>query len=233
MRIGGIVPLSLVDYPGRPALSIFTSGCNLRCPFCHNSELVDGIEETNPERVLALLKKRAGKLVAVCISGGEPTVQDDLEVFIGRIKSLGYSVKLDTNGSRPQVLRRLLEEDLLDYVALDIKSSPQGYRAATGGRLAFETVAEAVAIVKSSGVSYELRTTAVPGLVNLEDLAIIAQSLKPIERYVLQQFRPAKTLDPSVGKVEPYTEEWFREAKKIFQGKAGEILVRWLIFKDG
>ena len=225
MKIGGVIPLSLVDYPQMPAITIFTSGCNLRCPFCHNSELVEGEEEASQDQVFALLKKRMGKLDAVCISGGEPTVQDDLEGFIGRIKSLGYSVKLDTNGSKPQVLRRLLEEDLLDYVALDIKSSPQGYRAATGGKLDFETVAEAVEIVKNSGLSYELRTTAVPGLVDLEDLAIIAQSLKPIERYVLQQFRPAKTLDPSLGRVMPYAEAWFCEAKKIFQGKAEEILV--------
>lgn len=226
MRIGGVIPLSLVDYPQLPAITIFTSGCNLRCPFCHNSELVEGEEDSSLDRVVALLKKRAGKLEALCISGGEPTLQEDLEEFICVVKGLGYSVKLDTNGSRPQVLAGLLEKKLLDYVALDIKSSPQGYRAATGGKLDFETVAEAVEIVKNSGLSYELRTTAVPGLVDLEDLAIIAQRLKPIERYVLQQFRPAKTLDPSVGKVEPYTEEWFREAKKIFQGKAGEILVR-------
>lgn len=226
MRIGGVIPLSLVDYPKRPALTIFTSGCNLRCPFCHNSELVEGEEEASQDQVFALLKKRMGKLDAVCISGGEPTVQGDLEEFIGGIKGLGYSLKLDTNGSRPQVLARLLEKNLLDYVAIDLKSSPRRYLAATGNRLDFETVAEAVAIVKDSGVSYELRTTAVPGLVELEDLKIIAQRFEPIERYALQQFRPGKTLEPDFGKVRPHQKAWFCEAKEIFEGKAEEILVR-------
>lgn len=226
MRLGGIIPLSLVDYPKMPALTIFTSGCNLRCPFCHNSELIDGIEETNFQRALTLLKKRAGILRAVCISGGEPTMQKNLEEFVGIIKDLGYSVKLDTNGSKPQVLARLLEKDLLDYVALDIKSSPRHYRDATGGKLDFETVAEAVEVIKTSGISYELRTTAVPGLVELEDLKIIGQRLEPIERYVLQQFRPRQTLNPTFEKIAPYPEAWFCEAKAILKGNAEELLVR-------
>lgn len=224
MKIGGVIPLSLVDYLQRPAVVIFTSGCNLRCPFCHNRELVEGRESVDHKQVLAFLEKRAGKLGAVCISGGEPTVQEDLEEFICEIKSLGYRVKLDTNGSRPKFLKRLLAH--LDYVALDIKSSPCRYRAATGGKLAFDTAAESAKIIKESGVAYELRTTAVPGLVAIEDLAFIARRLGPVQRYAVQMFRPAKTLNPALEKAETYPADWFAKAKKALEGQAKEVLLR-------
>ena len=135
MRISGYVPLSLVDYPQRPAITIFTRGCNLRCPFCHNGELVTGDGQDLTAAALGILQQRRGRLDAVCISGGEPTIHADLNDSIRVIRSLGYRVKLDTNGSKPEVLRKLLAEDLLDYVAIDIKSSPYRYHLATGGML--------------------------------------------------------------------------------------------------
>lgn len=226
MKIGGIVPLSLVDYPGKPALTIFTNGCNLRCPFCHNPELITGEEEHDLDEVLALLKKRAGKLDAVCISGGEPTLQPDLLAFVTEIKNLGYSVKLDTNGSRPEVLAKLLASELLSYVAMDLKTSPQKYPQASGGKLSFEPVRMSLELLQEGKIPFELRTTAVPELVALEDLESIVGLLPQVKLYFLQQFRPEQTLDPAWGELIPYPEAWFYEAKEILQGKAEQVLLR-------
>lgn len=227
MKIGGYIPLSLVDYPQRPAITIFTRGCNLRCPFCHNGELVVGAREGKSEAaILKFLEQRRDKLDAVCISGGEPTIQPDLDEFIREIRSLGYRIKLDTNGSKPQVLRELLSKGLLDYVAIDIKSSPSRYHLATGCMLDFDIVADSVEVLKDGEIAYELRTTAVPGIVDLDDLDVIAGMLGPMKRYVLQQFRPRQTLDPTFEVVKPYSIIWFEKAKDIFQGQAGEVIVR-------
>ena len=226
MKIGGIIPLSLLDYPQKPTIVVFTSGCNLRCPFCHNGELVTGSEGIDEDEVFQLLNRKIGKLDAVCISGGEPTIHDDLDEFIEGIRALGFSVKLDTNGSRPEMLERLLTRELLNYVAIDIKSSPNRYRDATGGKLDFAVVAEAVAKVKVSKIPYELRTTAVPGIVDLEDIAMIAQELGTVERFALQQFRSKKTLDPSFRGTRTYPQSWFEKARELLQGKAAEVLVR-------
>lgn len=228
MRIGGIIPLSLVDYPQKPAITIFTSGCNLRCPFCHNSELITGEGKISESKVFELLHKRVGEVEAVCISGGEPTIHDDLEDWIREIRALGYSVKLDTNGARPKAVATLLADDLLDYVAVDIKSSPSRYGNATGGRLEFAVVAEVIDCLKESGIAYELRTTAVPSLVELEDIKAIAQEIGLVQCFALQQFRPGKTLDPAFGKIRPHPQTWFEEAKRLLQDKAATILVRGL-----
>ncbi|NMB45037.1 MAG: anaerobic ribonucleoside-triphosphate reductase activating protein [Firmicutes bacterium] len=228
MRIGGYIPLSLVDYPHKPAITVFTRGCNLRCPFCHNGELVIGKEGDTEEAVLKFLRQRRDQLDAICISGGEPTIQSDLDEFIRQVRALGYSVKLDTNGSRPEVLLSLLSEGLLDYVAIDIKSSPHRYRQATGGRLEFATVAKSVGLVRNSGTAYELRTTVVPGLVDLGDLEMIAKLLGPMGRFALQQFRPRQTLDPAFGRVRPYAKAWFQKAKEIFQGHTEQLIIRGL-----
>ena len=178
-------------------------------------------------QVFELLRKRAGELCAVCVSGGEPTVQAGLADFVCEVKSLGYKVKLDTNGSKPQVLQKLLESELLDYVAIDVKSSPDRYLKATGGKLDFETVARTVELVKEAAVAYELRTTAVPGLVELEDLLAIAGKFKPIALYAVQQFRPRKTLDPQFAKHVPYDQGWFAQAKAALAA-AGTVIVRGL-----
>lgn len=227
MRIGGFIPLSLVDYPQRPAITIFTRGCNLRCPFCHNGELVVGEKEGESEAaILGFLEQRRDKLDAVCISGGEPTIQSDLVDFISKIRLLGYRIKLDTNGSKPQVLQKLLSKNLLDYVAIDIKSSPYRYHLATGGMLDYDMVADGVNAVRASGIMYELRTTMVPGIVDLEDLYVIAKMLGPMKRYALQQFRPRQTLDPAFEGVKPYPSVWFHKAKDILQGQAEEVIIR-------
>ncbi len=228
MKIGGFVPMSLVDYPGMPCAVVFTVGCNLRCPFCHNPGLVlnQAGSEISRETVLEFLRQRRTRLNAVRISGGEPTLQPDLVPFIGEIRDMGCKVKLDTNGSRPEVLKRLLEEGLLDYAALDIKSSPAKYRQATGDLMDFEAAAQCVDLLRTKNISYELRTTAVPGLVHLEGLEEIARLLGPVPRFALQQFRPKQTLDPAFAAVTPYPAIWFENARVVLGGWAEEFIVR-------
>ena len=228
MRIGGVVPLSLIDYPGMPCTVVFTMGCNLRCPFCHNPGLVlDQVgSEIDREAVLKSLRQGRSKLNAVCISGGEPTIQPDLAAFIWEVKYMGYKVKLDTNGSRPKVLQGLLDEGLLDYVAMDIKSSPAKYGEATGGVMDFAAAIQSVALLRARHISFELRTTAVPGLVNLEDLESIAQRLGPVPRFALQQFRPKETLDPAFSAVVPYPAVWFEKARFMLQAWVQDVVIR-------
>ena len=228
MKIGGFVPMSLVDYPGMPCAAIFTIGCNLRCPFCHNPGLVldQAGSEISREIVLEFLRQRRTRLNAVCISGGEPTLQPDLVSFIREVKDIGYKVKLDTNGSRPEVLQRLLDGGLLDYAALDVKSSLAKDRQATGGFMEFEEAAQSAALLRDKNISCEFRTTAVPGLVDLEDLEEIARLLGPVPRFALQQFRPNQTLDPALAAVNPYPVVWFQEATSILMDWAEEVIVR-------
>ncbi|NMB00639.1 MAG: anaerobic ribonucleoside-triphosphate reductase activating protein [Firmicutes bacterium] len=226
MIIGGIMPFSLVDYPGLPAATVFTLGCNLRCPFCHNVELVEGKEQVDSGQFFTLLEKRVGLLDGVCITGGEPTLQRGLADFAKRIKTLGFNIKLDTNGSRSQVLAELLEQDLLDYVAVDIKAPPQLYAEATRVALTFAQVVESVNVLRESQVEYELRTTVVPGLIDLEGLELIQKALGPVPRYALQQFRPQKTLDPSYGEITPFDATWFIKAKEILQAAGTEVVLR-------
>lgn len=228
MKIGGFLPLSLIDYPGMPCAVVFTVGCNVRCPFCHNPDLVLSQVggEISPEAVLESLGRRRDKLKAVCISGGEPTIQRDLVGFVREVKLMGYKVKLDTNGSRPDVLRELLDDSLIDYAAVDIKSSPVKYLQATGGLMEFAAAAECADLLRQAEISYELRTTAVPGLVDLEDLQQMAQLLRPVERFALQQFRPKQTLDPAFAAAVPYPAAWFEKAKNILNGCGAEVIIR-------
>jgi len=166
MVIAGLQKMTLLDYPGKVACTVFLQGCNFRCPFCHNRDLLDAAPETIPtDELLAFLKKRQGLLDAVCISGGEPTLHPDLEALIREIKTLGYAVKLDTNGSRPDVLKRLAAQGLVDHVAMDIKNSPALYAQTCGlPRLTLAHTEECIRFLLAGTVSYELRTTVVTPL---------------------------------------------------------------------
>lgn len=193
MQIHGFNKTTLLDYPGHVAATVFTGGCNFRCPFCHNGGLVldpAGQELIAEEEVLSYLKKRQGILEGVCITGGEPTLQPDLKDFIKKIKELGYAVKLDTNGYRPGVLWDLLSEGLLDYVAMDIKASKENYARAAGVRnLDVSAIEESVAILKSSKIPYEFRTTVVKGIHSVEEFDAIGKWLAGCNVYYLQAFR--------------------------------------------
>ncbi|MBO6006993.1 MAG: anaerobic ribonucleoside-triphosphate reductase activating protein [Lachnospiraceae bacterium] len=192
MRLGGIQKLTLLDYPGTVACTVFTLGCNMRCPFCHNALLVTKTEEAEvypEEEFFAFLNKRRGILDGVCVTGGEPLLQSDAGEFIAKIKALGYKVKLDTNGSFPDRLEEILKSGNVDYVAMDIKNSPEKY-AETVGIPGFDVskIQRSIEIIRSSGVEYEFRTTVVAPLHNGESIAGAAEMVKGSPRYFLQNF---------------------------------------------
>ncbi len=193
MKIYGLQKTSLLDFPGKMACTVFTGGCNLRCPFCHNASLVTGLSEVEPideKEVFDLLKKRKGILDGVAVTGGEPLMQPDIEDFIRRVREEGYAVKLDTNGCYPDKLRRLLEEHLVDYVAMDIKNSPDAY-AETVGIPGFDlsAVRESAAVLMNGDTDYEFRTTVVRELHRAENFEKIGQWLNGAKRLFLQSFK--------------------------------------------
>ena len=191
MRISGLQKLSMVDYPGKLAATVFTGGCDLRCPFCHNASLVlrpDEGEHIPEEELFALLKKRQGVLEGVCITGGEPTLAFGLETLMARIKELGYLVKLDTNGTNPDMLEALAQEGLLDYAAMDIKNSPDRYAETCGGVDLLGPVKRSAALLMAGAVDYEFRTTVCAPLHTPEEMAGIGRWLKGAKRYFLQPF---------------------------------------------
>lgn len=193
MRIGGMQKLTLLDYPGRIACIVFTEGCNFRCPFCHNSHLIfsdQGQEDMTEEKVFTYLKKRRKVLEGVVITGGEPLLWPDLGEFLGEIRKLGYEIKLDTNGSFPGRLKKLLQGGLPDYVALDLKQSPLRYADACGVEDAnlVSQIEESFRILRESGVSFEIRTTLVKGIHRREDIRALAKWAGNVDRYYLQSY---------------------------------------------
>ncbi len=189
MKIAGLQKTTLLDFPGRVACTVFLSGCNFRCPFCQNGEILDGREEKlSKEELFAFLAKRRGILDGVCVTGGEPLVQD-IAPFLREIRALGYAVKLDTNGSFPARLKELCAEGLVDFVAMDIKNSPERYAATAGVSVNLDAVRESAAFLMESGIEYEFRTTVVKELHRAEDFVRIGQWLKGAKRYFLQAFR--------------------------------------------
>ena len=198
MEIHGLQKLTLLDYPGHTACTVFTARCNWRCPFCHNASLVLRGEEQPviaEEEFFAFLDKRRGLLDGVAVTGGEPTLHRDLPEFLRRVKDAGFKVKLDTNGTNPAMLRAILEEGLADYVAMDIKAGRANYPAVTGTlRPGMDRVAESAELLKASGVEHEFRTTVVRELHSDEDFEDIAEWLAGEERYFLQQFKDSGDL---------------------------------------
>lgn len=190
MDVNGLQKLTLLDYPGKCACTVFLAGCNLRCPFCHNAALVVGqapIAMTE-EEFLAFLKKRRGLLDGVCITGGEPTLRKDLPEFIRKIRELGYLVKLDTNGSNPKMLRQLIDEKLIDYAAMDIKNCPDRYGATCGGISILPAVEESLSILRENKVEYELRTTLCKPFHDKAAMEAMGKWLSGTENYYLQNF---------------------------------------------
>lgn len=192
MRLGGIQKLTLLDYPGIVACTVFTLGCNLRCPFCHNPLLVtktDEADEYNEEEFFKFLGKRRGVLDGVCVTGGEPLMQSDAGEFISKIKAMGYKVKLDTNGTFPDRLEEILKSGSVDYVAMDLKNSPERY-AQTVGIQGFDLtkITRSIEILKASGVEHEFRTTVVSPLHSAESIKGAAGMIEGTSKYFLQNF---------------------------------------------
>ena len=215
MRFAGFQKTSLIDYPDRVASVLFTGGCNLRCPYCHNGELVHSyagpfLEE---DEVVEALLERKHFVDSIVVTGGEPTIHDGLPGFLARLKERGFNVKLDTNGFKPDVLRSCLSS--LDYVAMDVKTSPEKYSEL--GASSIEPLVESIEIIKSSGVDYEFRCTSVPGFVEAETIREMGELVKGAKRFVFQQFRPEKTLDPVYYDVKPHSDEHIRVLGEIME----------------
>ncbi len=222
MLIGGLLKFTLIDYPGRVAGVIFTQGCNFRCPFCHNPELVlPDLFHTSfdEEEVFSFLEKRRGQLQGVVITGGEPTIHPDLPEFISRIKSLGYLLKLDTNGSHPEVVRALIDAKLVDYWAMDIKSSIESYNKAAGVLVDSYAVKMSIEAIKASGVEYEFRTTALKSIVSKSDVQAVRCLIGRDQPYYVRRGNlKSKMLDLAVADRPDYTEEEWVELKAACGG---------------
>jgi len=196
MRILGFQKLTLLDYPGKVACTVFIGGCNFRCPFCHNADLVlnPNVQPAIPEeKVFETLKKRQGILEGVCITGGEPTIFPELKNFLKKIKERGFAIKLDTNGYKPEMIAELVKEDLIDYVAMDIKNSPLKYAETVGlGELDITQIQKSIDFLKQGSIDYEFRTTIVRELHTPEDVHKIARWLSGCKRYFLQSYQESK-----------------------------------------
>ncbi|MDP2926618.1 MAG: anaerobic ribonucleoside-triphosphate reductase activating protein [bacterium] len=227
MLIGGLQKTTLIDYPGKVACTVFLVGCNFRCPWCYSSELVlpekiKKLPKMTERDFFKFLKDRQSLLDGVVLCGGEPTLNQDLPEFVKKIKKLGFLVKLDTNGSNSKMLKRLIREKLINYIAMDIKApiaakiqNPKSkYQKATGVKVNLKDIRKSIKIIKNSGVEYEFRTTCVPGIHSREDILQIARNIAPARAYFLQSFRPEKTLNSKLEKVRPYPRQFLSEIKK-------------------
>jgi pyruvate formate lyase activating enzyme len=229
MKIGGLQKVSLIDYPGMISAIIFSQGCNFRCSYCHNPGLVDPdlfgpcIKEKD---VLDFLQTRRGKLDAVAITGGEPTLQNNLTPFIRQIKKMGFAVKLDTNGSKPQVIKALLSEKLLDYIAMDIKAPLEKYEKIVNVPIDSESLKESIEIILHSEIPYEFRTTVVQSQLEEKDIINIAKLISGAQNYVLQNFAPAKTLDTLFLKEKSHPDEIFQKIKKRLEHEIPCVTIR-------
>jgi len=221
MEFKGFIKTSVIEYPGKIVSLVFVGGCNFRCPFCQNPDLVlnpRSLPSTGEKEVIDHLLSKRKWLDGLVITGGEPMLEKDLPNFLSKIKKEGFLVEIETNGTNPGMLRDLVKRSLIDYLALDIKApfEWEKYSKAAGivDENLFGKVKESVKILSGSNIDYELRTTVVPGLVDQEDLISIARSFGNVKKYVLQQFVPKITLDKQYEKIKPYSKDKLEEMKE-------------------
>ena len=233
MKISGLQKMTLLDYPGKVACTVFLQGCNFRCPFCHNSDLLGGVapDEIPVETLMAFLKKRVGLLDAVCITGGEPTLQNDLDALLEQIKSLGYLVKLDTNGTRPAMVKDLVARGLVDYIAMDIKNSAEKYGHTAGvSKLDMTAIEETMQFLLQGTVSYEFRTTVVAQLHTAQDMESIGlwlQKLSPDKKpaaLYLQSYTDRDSV--LMAGLSAHSKETMQEFKDILAPYADKVELR-------
>ncbi|MGC9399829.1 MAG: anaerobic ribonucleoside-triphosphate reductase activating protein [Anaerolineae bacterium] len=232
MHVAGWVKTSLIDYPEHITTVLFTSGCNFRCPMCHNADLVLS-PQSQPriplEEIWTFLERRRGILTGVTVTGGEPTLQPGLTAFVEHARALGYAIKVDTNGYRPEVLEKLLDRGIVDYVAMDIKGPPETYARLAGvADVEVTRIDRSLQVLRESDVAYELRTTVVPGLLDSGDIIAIARWIAGSEHYVLQQFRGRKTLDPTLNGAAPYPPDQLRQMAEAARAHVGRVSLRGL-----
>lgn len=217
LEIKGLQKTSLIDYPGKICCVIFFGGCDFRCPFCYNVDIVlnpDKLPTIPEEEFLEFLKKRKKWLDGACLGGGEPCIHQDLPEFIRKVKSLGFLVKLDTNGSKPEMLEKLLKEKLLEYIAMDIKAPLEKYDKAAGVKVDKKAIQKSIDLIIKSGIDHEMRSTVLPRLHSKEDIISMAKLVRNAKRYFLQQFRPEVTLNPEFKKCKTFTQEELEDIRK-------------------
>ena len=204
MIVKGLMKTSLIDFPGNIAAVIFTAGCNMRCPFCHNAKLVLNSKELkkyNEEEIFSFLKTRKHLIDGVCITGGEPTLYKDLPDYIRKIRAMGLKVKLDSNGTNPQMLKYLFDEKLIEYIAMDIKHTPDKYIVAAGADTPMTKIKESIKLIRESGVDYEFRTTILPEIHSKKDIIEIGKWLSGCMQYSIQNFVPNEDMfNPNLSK---------------------------------
>lgn len=234
MKIGGFQKNSLIDWEGRVAAVVFITGCNFRCPFCHNPELViepEAEANNGPDTaagILAYLEQWKGWLEGVVVTGGEPTVHSALPDFLSEIKRKSLPVKLDSNGSNPVLLEEIIEAGLVDFIAIDIKTAlePERYRRACGQTVDLKPIRRSISLVMEGGCDYEFRSTVVPGLFDQDEIELIAEAISGARRYVLQQFKPGRCLDPAYNRREPYPDAYLRQLQARVSGHVSACLIR-------
>ena len=228
--IKGVLRTSMLDYPGRLASVIFLSRCNFRCSFCHNPELVlepESLPSIPEEELFKMMRERKGWVEAVVISGGEPTLHEGLPQFIKRLKDLGLKVKLDTNGTNPKMIKELLAADLLDFVAMDIKTSKREYAKLTGSQTCLPLVEESVELLKQAKIEVEFRTTAVPGLFDEKIAQEIGEWIGGAKPFALQQFHSENLMvDKKLVNKRPFTPDELKRFSEIFKPFAEKVIVR-------
>ena len=229
MQIAGLQKTSLVDYPAKIASVIFTLGCNFRCPYCHNPNLIAAVSSDNlfdETVVFDFLKQRQGKIDAIVVSGGEPTLQKDLITFFMKDKELGFLTKLDTNGSNPNILLNLVNSNLVDYIAMDIKSPLEKYSNVVGRNVDILKIQESIDILMQCGVDYEFRTTIVKSQLSINDFEKIGHLLSGAKRYYLQKFVNKTTLDFDFKYEQTYNDEEFKIIKDVLLKYMSQVYVR-------
>ncbi len=229
MKIAGLQKISMVDYPGHICATVFTQGCNFRCGFCHNRDLVVGGTdfELSQQDVFDYFDSRRNMLEGVCVTGGEPTLWPGLFDFAGKVKKIGFKLKLDTNGSNPQMIEDLLREDLVDYIAMDVKTSLTKYHLFKVPENTEEALVQSIQKIMFSKIPYEFRTTCVPGIVTEEDIYSIAETIKGAKKHCLQQFKPHENvLDESFMKLQPYNKDELNKFKSISENFVESVIIR-------
>ncbi len=226
--IKGVEKLSAIDYPGKTCCIAFLGGCNFRCPYCHNPDLIEktGMPDIPEGEIIELLRDRRMWLDGVCITGGEPCIHSGLPDFIRKLKKEGFLVKLDTNGTNPGMLERLLKEGLLDYVAMDIKAPLKRYSVVVRAKVDAGSIRKSAEIIMKAGVEYEDRTTVVPRLHSREDIKDIGEWLRGARRFYIQGFRPGTTLDRSFREESVFSEKELGELASIAQEYFEEVGAR-------
>ncbi len=228
--IKGLQKTSLVDYPGKIACTIFLPNCNFRCGFCHNKDLVinpDKLESIDEKKLLDFLKERKKWIEGICITGGEPLLYKEITNFLKKVKEFGYAIKIDTNGTNPELISELIKEKLVDFIAMDIKNSFERYNETAGTNVSIEKIKKSIEIIKNSKIDYEFRTTVVPGLHRTEDIKKIGEITKGCKKLVIQNFRADENvIDARYKNHKAFSRKELEEFKEILKPYSKSVEIR-------